>query len=291
VLRSVLILTVVLLQAPAAAPRFDSNRAWEHLRQIVGIGPRPSGSPAISKTRQYIKSELARLDLTATEQSWDATTPAGRVPMVNLSVTIPGSSRDRLIIGGHYDTKRFREFRFVGANDGGSSAAFLLELARVLKGRKGPLTIELLFLDGEEAVDQWQGSDRTYGSRHYVETAGKNGTLASIKAFVLVDMIAEREPRFLRESFSTPWLTDIIWGAARSRGLAEYFPDEPVAIEDDHEEFLKAGVPAVDIIDLDYPAWHTPLDTLDPLSARSLQIVGDVLLAALPQIEQRLTRR
>src|SRR5262245_64780488 len=119
--------------------------------------------------------------------------------MVNLIATIPGTSKNRIIIAGHYDTKRFSEFAFVGANDGGSSAAFLIELARVLKARQNALTIELLFLDGEEAVVDWQGDDHTYGSRHYVQAARQNGTLGSLKAFILVDMIADRDLRFKRD--------------------------------------------------------------------------------------------
>src|SRR3954454_9381772 len=124
------------LQAMAPALKFDAGRAWEHLRQLVAIGPRPSGSPAIEQTRKYIKDKLAAEGLTAVEQSWDDRTPIDTVHMVNLIVTIPGTHKDRLVIAGHYDTKLTREFRFVGASDGGSSAAFLIELARVLKARK-----------------------------------------------------------------------------------------------------------------------------------------------------------
>jgi len=281
--------TILALALQTSAPAtFDSNRAWEHLRRLVAIGPRPAGSPAIENTRKYIKEQLAASGLTAVEQAWDDKTPLGAVHMVNLIATVPGASKNRLIIAGHYDTKKFREFAFVGASDGGSSAAFLIELARVLKNRSNALTIEILFLDGEEAVVEWQGNDHTYGSRHYVEAARRDGTLASLKAMVLIDMIGDRDLKIRRDLNSTAWLTNIIWEAARARQLSAYFVNEPTQIEDDHEEFLRAGIPAVDIIDLDYPAWHTAADNLDAVSARSLQIVGDVLLAALPQIETRL---
>jgi glutaminyl-peptide cyclotransferase len=291
VIREVLVLALVLVQAAAPAPRFDGNAAFEHLRRVVAIGPRPAGSPQIDQTRRYLREQLATLGITVTEQAWDDRTPAGPVHMVNLMATIPGASRDRLIIAGHYDTKRFTEFRFVGANDGGSSAAFLLEMARVLKGRQNPFTIELLFLDGEEAVVEWEGTDRVYGSRHYVEAARRGGSLTSIKALVLVDMIADRDLELKRDLNSSPWLTQIIWSAARERGLGRFFVNDATAIEDDHLPFVEAGVPAVDLIDLDYPAWHTADDTLEAVSARSLQVVGDVLLAALPRIEQQLGRR
>jgi glutaminyl-peptide cyclotransferase len=286
-----LLLLLSLLLQVAPAVHFDSNRAWEHLRQLVSFGPRPAGSPALEQSRKYIKDQLSAVGLTAVEQTWSDDTPAGKVPMVNLIATLPGTRKDRIVIAGHYDTKRFTRFRFVGANDGGSSAAFLIELARALKDRKNALTIELLFLDGEEAVNEiWAGTDNTYGSRHYVDAARRDGSLATLKALVLVDMIGDRNLRIKRDSYSTPWLTDLIWDAARRQKLDAYFVAASTQIEDDHMPFLKAGVPSVDIIDLEYEQWHTAGDTLDAVSARSLQTVGDVVVAALPQLEARLGR-
>jgi Zn-dependent M28 family amino/carboxypeptidase len=286
--------------APAAEPPvFDAVRAFDHLKQLVAIGPRPAGSPGAQKTRDYIKQQMQALGITTAEQTFDAQTPVGTVKMVNVSARIPRpggdpsttSGQDRLIIAGHYDTKLFEEFTFVGANDAGSSTAFLIELARVLKGRKNALTIELLFLDGEEAIGEWE-TGNTHGSRHYVAAAEKSGTLKNIKALILVDMIADKELVLKRESNSTPWLVDAIWSAARQLNRPEFVPDS-TPIEDDHMPFLRAGVPAVDIIDLDYPDaslryWHTPEDTLDKVSAESMQVVGDVLVAALPAIELRV---
>src|SRR5262249_52580833 len=156
--------------------------------------------------------------------------------------------------------------RFVGANDGGSSAAFLIELARVLKARRNPLTVELLFLDGEEAVVDWSGTDHTYGSRHYVAQAKRTRSFASLKAFLLVAMSGERHLQIKRDLNSTAWLTDIIWAAAEKQQLGAYFRPDRVQIEDDHLPFIEAGVPSVDIIDLEYPAWHTAGDTLDAVS-------------------------
>jgi len=210
--------------------------------------------------------------------------------MVNLLVTIPGPRKDRLIVGGHYDTKLFRNARFVGANDGGSSAAFLIELARALKSRQNLLPIELLFLDGEEAVVEWEGQDHTYGSRYYVDAARKAGAIKDIKAFILVDMIGDRDLVIKREGNSTQSLTDAIWSAAKRLNRRE-FVNEVFPVEDDHLEFLSAGVPAVDIIDLEYStrsgevAWHTQHDTLENVAKESLQAVGDVLIAALPALE------
>ncbi len=286
VMRSMTVAFVLAAHA-AAAPTFDSGRAWADLRQLVAIGPRPAGSAAIEQSRKYMKDQLAAAGVAVVDQAWDAETPLGKVRMVNLIATIPGARKERLVIAGHYDTKLFRQFRFVGASDGGSSAAFLLELARVLKTRKNPLTIELVFLDGEEAVVEWSGTDHTYGSRHYVEAARKDGSLAALKAMVLVDMIGDRDLQIRRDTNSTAWLTNTIWDAARKKQLDSVFINESTAIEDDHIPFLQAGIPAVDIIDLDYEPWHTAKDTLDAVSARSLQVVGDVVLSALPQIEAR----
>ena len=276
-------------QPIAATPTFDSSRAYEDMRQMVAIGPRPSGSPAIVKTREYIKKELTAAGLTPEELPFDAKTPLGIVHMVNIRATLPGAAKDRgrIVIGGHYDTKLVREFPFVGASDGASSAAFLLELARALKGRANPLPIELLFLDGEEAVVEWRGQDHTYGSRQYVQEAQRARTTKDIRAFILIDMIGDRDLGIRREQNSTPWLTDAIWSTARRLKRAEFLEEE-TPIEDDHLEFLQAGIPSVDIIDLDYPAWHREEDRLDHVAAGSLQAVGDVVLAALPVIENRV---
>ena len=277
----------VSAQAPTA---FDSSKAWEHLRQQVAIGPRPSGSAGNLKNREYITKTLAAIGLKTVEQAWEAMTPLGPIKMVNLIATIPGRRPERIILASHFDTKLFREFRFVGASDGASSTATLLELARVLKARPQlPFTIELLFLDGEEATGEWRDPDHTYGSRHYVEVARQTGTLKSLKAMILLDMVGDRQLNIRRESTSTPWLTDIIWNTARRLGHQASLISESMAVED-HMHFLKAGIPSVDIIDLDYPAWHTAQDTLDAVSARSLQVVGDVVVAALPEIEQRLLK-
>jgi hypothetical protein len=278
-----------LADQAAKAPVFNGTRAFKDLEQIVGHGPRPAGSPALDRTRAYIRQQIEATGLKVQEQPFDAQTPIGPIHMINLRVTLPGaaSDRGRIVIGGHYDTKLFRDFPFVGASDGGSSAAFLIELARALKGRRNPQPIELVFLDGEEAVGEWTGTDHTYGSRYYVEDAKRAGTLKEIRAFILVDMIGDKQLGIRREQHSTDWLKDAIWGTARKLKKPEFI-DEETPIEDDHDEFLAAGVPSVDIIDLDYPAWHKADDRLDQVSAASLQTVGDVLIASLPLIEAHL---
>lgn len=279
-------------QAPVT---FDAARAWVHLERMVAIGPRPAGSTALRQTRAYITRQLGAMGLTVQEQPFTVTSPIGRVEMTNLIVGLPGERPDRILIAGHYDTKLMRTAPFVGANDGGSSAAFLIELARVLAARPRPFTLELIWFDGEEAFCAgWTecgtaaAPDNTYGSRHYVAAAREAGALPDLKALILVDMIGDRDLEVRRDTSSTPWLVDLIWNAANRIGHGSTFVETRTAVEDDHVPFLEAGVPAVDIIDLDYPAWHTPNDTLDQLAPRSLQIVGDVLLEALPAIERRL---
>jgi glutaminyl-peptide cyclotransferase len=280
--------------APAAQAglRFDADRAFGHLKDMVGLGPRPSGSPAIHRTRAYITRQLTEAGLTVQEQPFVARTPRGPIEMVNLVVRLPGRRTDRILFTGHYDTKLMPAAQnFVGASDGASSAAFLIELARALKASPAhEFTYELVWFDGEEAVVEWSGDDHTYGSQHYVNAATQAGALTSIKAMILVDMIGDRDLQIRRDTNSTRWLTDTIWEAAKRLNLDSYFVSESTRIEDDHLPFVQAGVPAVDIIDLDYQPWHTANDTLDAVSARSLQVVGDVVLAALPQIEARFAK-
>ena len=283
--------------ASSGEVRFDSARAWKHLDAQVSIGPRPSGSAAIQKTRDYILAELKKAGLDARQQIFIATTPLGEIAMANIIATIPGRRPERIAFASHYDTKRTpfaspsgaSVTRFVGASDGASSTAALIELARVLKPRQHEFTIELIFFDGEEAVVEWSvNNDNTYGSRHYVAAAQQAGTLKTLRALVLLDMIGDKELVIRRDAVSTRWLVDIVWNAAARIGHGGVFSNEQTSIDDDHVPFLSAGIPAVDIIDLDYPAWHTAADTLDNVSPRSLQIVGDVVLAALPDIEARL---
>lgn len=286
--------------APARPPagtarqelRFDSARAWAHLERQVAFGPRPAGSPAIERTRQYLLDQLAAAGIAARRQPFSARTPLGEVAMANVIATIPGRRPERLALASHYDTKLFTQFRFVGANDGASSTAVVLELGRVLRQRQdNEFTIELIFFDGEEAVVEWRDNDHTYGSRHYVDAARRDGTLTGLKALVLLDMVGDRDLLIRRDANSTPWLTDIIWRVAAQLGYRHVFSDQLTVIEDDHIPFLRAGVPAVDVIDLDNPTWHTPLDDLEHVSQESLQIVGNVILAAVPEIERRLAGR
>jgi hypothetical protein len=280
---------------PVKPPVFDGAQAFAHLKAQVALGPRPAGSTALRQTRAYITRQIAALGLTVQEQPFVATTPIGPIDMVNLVVTLPGRRTDRILFTGHYDTKLFKDMSFVGASDGGSSAAFLIELVRSLKDQPREFTYEFVWFDGEEAVVEWDiDRDSTYGSRYYVQAARQAKALASIKAMILVDMIGHADLRIERDSYSETWLTDLIWAAAKRLGHGAIFRDTVTTIEDDHVHFVRAGVPSVDIIDLnhfiDRGHWHTAGDNLDAVSAKSLQIVGDVLLAALPDVQKYLLR-
>lgn len=273
---------------PPVAMAFDSARAWAHLQKQVSFGPRPSGSAALDTCRQYIVSELKKIGIEPRPQAFTARTPAGPVPMTNIVATIPGRRPEQIVLASHFDTKR-APFRFVGASDGASSTAALLELARVLKARRNEFTVELLFLDGEEAVNwDWRDPDHTYGSRHYIEAAQKTNQLARVKALILLDMIGDRNLTIRRDANSTPWLVDTIWATAARLGHRATFSNELTAVEDDHVPFLQAGIPSVDLIDLDYPQWHTAQDDLQHVSEKSLKIVGEVVVASWPDIEARL---
>ena len=291
-------------QTPAGGQSipFDSSKAFEHLRQMVAIGPRPAGSAALKETRAYIKNQLTAAGLTMEEQPFTSQTPIGAVNMINLITRLPGRRPEKILITGHYDTKPIKTSRFVGASDGASSAAMLIELARVLKGRAHEYTYEFVWFDGEEAFcNGWDecgtpgAPDNTYGSRYYVDALKKANAVSSVKAMILLDMVGAKNLILRKDTdISTPWLNDLIWATAKRLGHSATFTDQGGGGVggDDHEPFAKAGIPTVDIIDLvDYPQWHNDqacCDDLDHVSARSLQIVGDVVIASLPEIEKRL---
>ncbi|HBH00528.1 MAG TPA: peptidase M28 [Candidatus Rokubacteria bacterium] len=282
------LLLAALAGAAAADEPFDGAAALRHVERLVALGPRPAGSAAAAQARRYLVDRLRAAGIRAEVQPFEADTPHGRLPMANVVAVLPGRRPDVILLGGHYDTKLFREFRFVGANDGGSSAALLLELARRLHARPREFTYWIAWFDGEEARVTWTAADSLYGSRRMAEDLRRAGRLP--RAVLVADMIGDRDLGIRREAFSTPWLTDLVWASARRLGYGAHFSDDPLPVEDDHAPFLRHGVPAALLIDFDFPPWHTPGDTLDQVSARSLEVVGRVLLDALPAIEAHLAR-
>jgi glutaminyl-peptide cyclotransferase len=271
--------------SPEKTGGFDGKRAYAHVAKQVGFGPRPSGSQAIAQTQNYILSELSSYGCAVETDVFNAQTPAGPLAMKNILVKIPGDKPGIILLGTHYDTKKIDNF--VGADDGGSSTAVMLELARLLCAQHNPYPVWIAFFDGEEAVQEWSDTDSRYGSRQMSAKLAMSGDMAKVKAFLLADIVGSRTLRFKRESNSTKGLSDLLWTTAAKLGYSGIFVKDEIAIEDDHLSFLKRGVPCVDVIDLEIPYWHTPQDTLDKISSKSLAIVGHVFLESVKQLQTK----
>ncbi len=209
--------------------------------------------------------------------------------MGNIILKLPGTSGKVVVVSGHYDTKRIPMVHFIGANDAGSSTGFLIEFARVAAKMHHPDDLYIVFFDGEEAVGEWTDTNSRYGSRHLVEKWSSDGTLSRIKALINVDMIGDKDLDVLNDQNSSPSLRDLVFKVAAKLGDSKYFLKQPNGIDDDHIPFVNAGVNAVDLIDFDYGPqnsyWHNEKDTMDKLSAHSLQVVGDVVLGVVKELE------
>jgi glutaminyl-peptide cyclotransferase len=270
-----------------AAAQFSGIRAFDDLRHIVAFGPRPAGSQALAECRRWIIRQLLQDGCQVDQDAFVASTPDGKIKMTNIVAKIPGARPDVIMIAGHYDTKLFQSFRFVGANDGGSSAALLMEMARILGHRPHKYTYWLVFFDGEEAIKEWTPTDSLYGSRDLEQELAADGDLDRIQAMILVDMIGDKDLDIRRDENSTRWLNNLLFKTADQLGYSRYFLKDQSwgGVGDDHIPFIQAGVSAVDIIDFDYGPnnayWHTAQDTIDECSPQSLQIVGRVVTAML----------
>lgn len=276
---------------PAAAEfgGFDAHKAYAHVAKSVEVGPHPPGSEANLRLAAYLREQLQGYGCVVEEDDFEASTPRGRMKMKNVVGKAPGASDKVILLLSHYDTKILDTGEhFVGANDPGSSIAVVLELARLLCGQKRALTYWFGFVDGEEAFVEWSDTDGTFGSRQMAAKLAVSGELKKVKAVILADLVGGPDPVFKRESNSTKWLKDMLWSTAQRLGYAQHFVADETPIEDDHLPFLRRGVPAVDIINLDYTHWHKPTDTLDKISPRSLAMVGHVILEALPALEKKL---
>jgi hypothetical protein len=291
--------------APGALA-FNGERAMEHVRKQIEIGPRIPGSLELAKSRDYIVSSMKTSGLAVRTDQFTATTPLGEKKMVNITGEIPGESADVIVVASHYDSKYFKDMHFVGANDPGASVATLLELARVLGAsrQKPKATYWLVFFDGEESLcEEWEQCknpnptdpgnplpDNTYGSRHYVSRLRERKELPRVRSLILLDMMGYKFLELGRETQSTRWLQDTVWQTARELGYEKYFVDRSEGVGgDDHEAFLAAGIDSLDLIQLSrYPYWHRADDTLDKVSGESMKIVGEVVLASLPKIAGRL---
>jgi len=272
---------------------FDGKRADEQVAKQLSFGPRPAGSPALAKLQDYLETELKSYGCAVETDSFSADTPAGRLPMKNILVKIPGQKPGIILLGTHYDTKRIENF--VGADDGGSSTGVMLEIARLLCAQKQPgkYAVWIAFFDAEEAVNlEWQDPDNCYGSRQMAAQLAASGDLKNVKAFILADIVGGKTPHFRRDPASTKWVVDLVWSTAAKLGYSGVFVSEPGGPGgDDHYSFTRRNVPSVDIIDLDtandVPYWHTTGDTLDKISAKTLAIVGHTIFASVNELQKK----
>jgi hypothetical protein len=260
----------------ASADRFDADRAFADLRAQVALGPRPAGSAASRRLAQRLRDRL----------------PNGRFAAVpgglrNVVGHLPGRRR-AILVGAHYDTKDLPGF--VGANDGAAGVAVVLELARVLRaGRRAcDREVRLVLFDGEESP---RGStdflrDGLRGSRAYATAHAR-----SLAAVIVVDFVGDRDLSIPREAGSDPRLWAALRRAARAAGSGAAFPPGVVGeVLDDHTPFARAGVPAIDLIDFEYPHFHRATDTLDKVSARSLDLVGESLVPMVRGLARQTCR-
>jgi Zn-dependent M28 family amino/carboxypeptidase len=293
---------VACAQAPhsAASGQFDGARALKYAADFVAIGPRWSTSPGHAKAEEFIKKQFEHDQLEA--DHFTPTTPAGLLPMTNYIVRFPGKKDGIIVLATHYETNYpLRNIHFVGANDGGSTTGELIEMANILRAKEvgGKLegySVWLVFFDGEEAVEQWTKQDSLYGSRHLAAKWQSDGTLKRIQAFLLLDMIGDKDLDVIRDDNSTPWVLDLVKQAAMKTGNGKYFYVGHNAIEDDDNPFHDRGVPCADIIDFNYGPHdfshpdgyhHTAEDTMDKISAHSLTVIGNTLLETLRLLNQR----
>jgi len=277
-----------------SGPRWEFNelRAMRYVKEIVAFGPRPIGSENHKKVENYILDHLKHD--TVENDTFTIDTSEGKFPVHNIIAKFPGKKDGIIVVASHYDTNYpLRNTPYVGANDGGSSSAVLLEMANTLRENENTgYSVWLLWDDAEEAITlPWTDDNSVYGVRHLADKWQADGTLKKMKAFLLLDMVGDADLNIEHEVNSTPWLEDMIFQAATKLGYQSHFFARSLEIEDDHKPFLKHGVPSADLIDFDYGYanvfWHTPQDTVDKLSDKSLLIVGGVTLETIRRLDQK----
>jgi glutaminyl-peptide cyclotransferase len=260
---------------------FSGEKALAHVQRLVDLGPHPAGSNAIEKARDYIEEQLRHFGWNVTRQTFTDDTPRSKIHFTNLIARFAGEANTApasFLLCSHYDTKLFDAIRFVGANDGGSSTGLLLELARVLEQHPNlAKKVELVFFDGEEAFENFSDADGLYGSRYFAKQL-QNGEAKQFRAGMLFDMVGDRSLGITLPADSPAAMAGDIFAAAETLKVRSYFSYLDRDLIDDHAPLNAIGIATIDIIDFDYPSWHTAGDTMDKISAQSLQIVGSVAL-------------
>ena len=300
-----LLLLALTCLAPArnvsAQQHFSGQATLALTQQYIDAAPkRWVGSEGHTRAENFIKAhfgpEAAKGNLEL--DSFSASTPAGLLPMRNYIVKYPGKKDGIIVLVSHYETNYpLRDINFVGANDGAATTALLIEIGSILRTHPPEgYSVWLVFDDGEEAIHNWTNSDSLYGTKHLAAKWSNDGTLARIKAVLIADMIADRDLDIADETRSTPRLRDLLKQAAANTHHSANVGHHETAEEDDHTPFLQRGVPTLDVIDEDYgphtaatpDGWHhTAEDTMDKISARSLQISGDLFLEMIRLLNQR----
>jgi hypothetical protein len=263
---------------PKIWEEFSGEKALAHVQAMVDFGPRPPATEAIEKTRTYLTSQLESFGWKVERQGFEDQTPRGKVKFVNLLATFGGTESSASFLAcSHYDTKTFDTAQFVGANDGGSSTGVLLELARVL-GQRPDLArkVQLAFFDGEEAYEAFTETDGLYGSRHFAKELAAQGRAKTFRGGILFDMVGDRSLKITLPPDSPAQIARDIFASADALNLRKHFTYFDRDIMDDHTPLNAVGISTIDLIDFDFPAWHTPADTMDKISAESLRITGAV---------------
>jgi glutaminyl-peptide cyclotransferase len=264
---------------------FSGDKALAHVQAMVDLGPRPPGSEAIEKTRTYLTRQLESAGWKVERQTFSDDTPRGKVEFVNLVATFAAQSAPSFLACSHYDTKTFDNGRFVGANDAGSSTGVLLELGRVLALRPELASkIELVFFDGEEAYEAFTETDGLYGSRYFAKQLAVQDKAKLFRSGILFDMVGDRSLTITLPPDSPAEIARDIFAAAEALGLRKHFTYFDRDITDDHTPLNEIGIPVIDLIDFEYPPWHTTEDTVDKLSAESLRVTGSVACYYLGQL-------
>jgi glutaminyl-peptide cyclotransferase len=273
-------------------------------QQYIAVAPKrfigsPGHAAAESFIRDHFRPEAAKGNFI--DDAFTAHTPIGYLTMHNLIVKFPSTGPAKkpgiIVLASHYETNYWlKDINFVGANDGACTTALLIALGQYYRDHPPQgYSVWLLFTDGEESINSdWTSTDSLYGTRHIAAKWNGDGTLGQIKAFVLADMIGWKNMNITREGNSTPWLEDLLAKAARDTGHSKYVFRESMAVDDDHIPFRQRGVPVLDIIDYQYGTaadpeafHHTALDTMDKVSAQSLQVSADLFLEVVKLIDQR----
>jgi glutaminyl-peptide cyclotransferase len=285
----------VPIDSPAVAQRFgdgaiSGERALAYVSEFVALGPRVSGTTGAERAAEHLKDAFAKLGLDCAIDAFEDKTPAGAVTFRNVVGTIPGRGEGIVVLGSHYDTKSGIGTHFVGANDSGSSTGLLLELASVLGKSSHPFAeIRFIFFDGEEAVRKYGPTDGLHGSRRAARLLKEEGL--PVRAVIIMDMVGDRDLKINIPRNCDPSLTRHALDAAAACGVRNRFGLMRQPLLDDHVPFLKAGLPAIDLIDFSFGSkpgkhdyWHTEQDTLDKLSAESLETVGRVVIELLNRL-------